>query len=139
METARPRGVSVTTLRMMGKAGAQRTEEGFTFAEVLIALLIVALATGVIASAIVQVLRSEQRARDLKDATLQLQTLVCRAYLYGTGDRDLNDSLPSGWQTDRNEHPMGDTSWTTWSVQRKGEGTAYRHAVAIRTRSTPWK
>lgn len=114
---------------------------GFTFLEVLIALLIISMAVGVTASATVQIFRSEKAGRDLNDAALHLQTLACRNYILDQEDRTVDGSLSKGWRTARVETTTGKddrkTTWTTWSVWPAENHGGRTYIVTLRERSKP--
>jgi prepilin-type N-terminal cleavage/methylation domain-containing protein len=120
---------------------SEESARGFTFLEVLIALLIVTMAIGVTAGAAVQVIHSEQAASDLRDAALHLQTLACRTYLHDKEDGSVDGGLSGGWQSAHEEKVTAnneqETFWTTWSIRPRKGRASRSYTLSFRNRATP--
>ena len=103
---------------------ARVNTDGFTFIEVLIALLMAALLAGVASASLSRVARTEGRILRLEEAGLHLQTLATHRTLlsltvdlHDGGDPDIGPN----WKLDRRdvetEQDNETAAWVEWKLQ----------------------
>ena len=104
---------------------------GFTFVEVLIAILLCALLIGVLTSVVIHVGHLDRRTLALRSTKTELQTIVCRAYL---GSRSQKD-LATKWKADVKSKVTGEDKqnrfWHSWT-SRSG------HTISLRAEHEQW-
>lgn len=116
---------------------------GFTFIEVLVALLIAALLTGIVCTSLNQVLRTEQRTLELEQAAFLLQTLSTRELLRGLAVDLYPEGAPDpgeGWRATRqdlvppaagglpDQGPVW--GWSVWRLEPDSDGGGTPHTLA---------
>jgi prepilin-type N-terminal cleavage/methylation domain-containing protein len=124
------------------KFDIQYSCSGFTFIEVLIALGVVALLITVSCMALIHVLRTEKRSKDLGEARHHLQTVACRAYLDLDTPSDVDALIKPGWTAEAERRLIGENEeqvpWMVWAVRPVDE-TELHYAIAVRAGLGPWR
>jgi Tfp pilus assembly protein PilV len=96
---------------------------GFTFIEVLIALLLCALLIGVLASAVIHLAQVDRGTVDLRAAALHLQTIACRHYIETSEPHDAPEAIAANWVITvddvESEQESVLTPWHVWSAAPK--------------------
>ena len=112
---------------------------GFTFIEILIALLICALLVGAVCTAMIHVLRLEKRTMIQREIPFELQTLACRTYLGLEAPKDIAAALPPDWLAEAEHIETVDqkTAWIIWRLAPADDGSLV-YSMAIRAGLGPW-
>ena len=93
---------------------------GFTFVEILIAILIATFLTSVVCTALIQISRTERSAGNLREAAFRLQTIACRSYLDQSTPTEISALFAPDWTAEITRETVedegGKTPWVTWHL-----------------------
>lgn len=114
---------------------------GFTFIEVLIALLLCVLMIGVLASAVMHITRLDRRTGTVRETLYHLQTVACRTYLGAPTPEAAVAGLTPEWEYGRSEVEVtiGDqrTPWVVWRIDPGPSATVPRE-IGLRAGYEGW-
>ena len=117
-----------------------RNSVGFTFIEVLIAMLLCVLMIGALTSAVVHITRLDRQTGTVRKTVYHLQTLACRTYLGAPASDDIVAGLPTEWEYTQSQVQVtvGDQQvpWVIWGID-PGPSTVPRE-ISLRTAYEGW-
>ena len=90
-------------------------DEGFTFVETMVALVICVVLLSVVSPALIASLRAEQTAAWLQDGTLTCNRIAAAGFAGLPFTNIIADAGP-GWEIAETEIPDGEVQWRVWSV-----------------------
>ncbi len=116
-------------------------QRGFTFVEILIAILIAALLSGVVCTALIQISRTERSAGNLRQAAFRLQTVACRSYLDQNTPAEISALFAPDWSAEVTRENVEEeetkTPWVTWHlVPEQSPDRAY--SISLRAGLGAW-
>jgi prepilin-type N-terminal cleavage/methylation domain-containing protein len=116
-------------------------QRGFTFVEILIAILIATLLAGVVCTALIQIARTERSAGNLREAAFRLQTVACRSYLDQNTPKEISALFAPEWSADAPRDTVdderGETPWVTWHLV-PDESPDRAYSISLRAGRGAW-
>lgn len=111
---------------------------GFTFLEVMIALLMCMLMVSVISSSLYTVLQAEQLSIQLNSSSLALETLACRVAVQTIDKKNLEQSFAPDWILTQGDLQLDNgTTWNTMSLAAD-ETSSVVAPLAVRVDLADW-
>ena len=109
--------------------------------EVLVSLAVAGLLIAVACVSLIHVLRTEARARDMREAGFHLQTVACCVYLGRDRPEQIAPRLAPHWRAGMEQvvagHAGNRTPWVIWSLRSTGK-SALPYDIALRAGLGPW-